>query len=180
MIIFNDVLRFIDFNVIACLIPMFLILNLLSLCRKFNFNTSGAFQVIRWFVILYASILLISIIGELIANAQLGVDFFGNGYTIFYWILLVLFHLSLFTLLSKRLSRSKLYLLLMLIVINVVRFFETSFIYFTLILGTKFRDSQLYEWNLPNFLSRIFIQGLFLTILILIILKLISQYKKRI
>jgi hypothetical protein len=181
MNIFEYILKTIDTNIIFCLIPTLLALITVELLTKDRFETKKALNLIRWFLIIYASTNFIYalVIFNYYPEDSAFLNRATGPYFWAYWLMFFSAILLPFTLLIKKLGSSYLYVLLIAFLIKIGVYFER----FVIIITSFHRDygavtysKTWYDPLIFNTISLI-IQGCFIAFLLLAVLESIKFLK---
>ena len=177
MELFNQIIKFVDVNLIYCLIPMILTLVLIQLFFKDRFRTKKALNVIRWLIISYAIITIINfLIGLTNSSDELELINRATGpYKLAYLLMFMCATILPLTLIKKTLASKNFYLLLVAILMKNGWYLERF-----IIISTSFHRDYLPEgeptsWFLSETILLILLQGFTISILILTTIELIER-----
>ena len=172
---FNQILRLIDVNVIQCLIPIILTLFVTEKLFKNKFQTKEGLQVVVWIIITFTALEIIRFLSGIIFYPE-EMNFLGRGkgpYKFTYWFMLVCTFLLPFSLFHKRLCAKYGYVILVSFLMKAGTFFEKFVIWMTALHRNYLPDKYPDTLNLGLYtLLALSIQGVFIAILILAVLKL--------
>lgn len=180
MEIYDKMIRFIDVNLVYCLVPMILTISLIQVIFKNRFKTRQLFNLIRWFIIAYTIVtIMYHIFGMITLPAEITYPSRAGGpYWFAYWTMLLSATLLPLTLLYKKLATKSLYILLIAVFMKIGWYYER----FIIIVSGYGRDYPA-SWPdadtapMTEFLIIIFTQGFILAILLLGIVEFTERQK---
>lgn len=179
---YDQIISFIDTNLVYCLIPMILTLMLINLLFKNRFSTKKALNIIRWFIVVYTAITLLHFIIGIIFHPD---DFAfvkraTGPYKVTYWIMFLSAALFPFTLLIKKLASKFWYVLLIAFLMKIGLYFERYVIIVTSLHRDYLPPSETTNsFNFPFFgLSMLVLQGFLLAIITLGIVEMMKLKTK--
>lgn len=184
MELFDKLIKFIDTNLILCLVPIILTLIIIEFLFKNRFETKKVLNLIRWTIIIYTAItILYSIIGIIGYPDKFAVINRATGpYWIAYWIMLLCALIFPITLLNKKWASKFWYILLVSILVKIGLYFERFVIIVTSYHRDYLPEKGIIEWiELPsNGLLLLFLQGFIIAILALGYFKIMKQKSKHV
>lgn len=178
---YTSFIKAIDTNLIYSLIPIILSLALLKLLFKNRFDIPKALNLIRWMIISYTILILISFLISFIfySNESLFLSRSTGPYYLTYWIMMFSSSILPLTLLYRKLGTSILYLILVSFMMKIGVYFEQ----FVIITTSFNRDNMVNSYNhelkplvLNGFLV-FSLQGLFIALLIITVIEILKGYK---
>ncbi len=176
---YDAILKFLDVNLIYCLIPMIVSLMLTELLFKKVFPTKKALKIVSWAVIIYS---LATVTRIVVGNILYPAEFTPYDNTSSYWIIFLISTIFPFTLAIRKLSSKFWYVLL-------VAFFMKIGVYFEhyVILTTSFeRDFAPVNWTSTtiNMLAYgwllVVVQGFLLVVFLIAALTMIEKRDKNV
>ena len=177
----KKVVEIIDVNLIYCLIPIILTLFFIQIIFKNRFETTKALNLVRWIIIVYTVFYIISIVVGTNFFVEMN-DFLDRAtgpYKFTYWFILISSTILPFTLLIKKLSTSKLFLLTIAFLMKVGLYFEQYVIIVTSIHRDYMSSNATSNWKeLVAFsFAMIMLQGFILAILMLFYFEVFKKWK---
>ncbi len=129
----NEIITFIDENLIYCLVPMILTLKLIDFFFKDRFQIKKALNLIRWLIISYAIITIIHfLIGLTINSDELELISRVTGpYKIAYLLIFMCATILPLTLINNKLASKSFYLLLVGVLMKIGWYIERFIIVVT-------------------------------------------------
>ncbi len=123
---YDVIMRFVDVNLVYCLIPMILTLGLFNLLNNQRFQTKKALNLIRWFIVGYTILNLFHfMVGVTTMPSEYNFLFRSSGlYIAANWLVLVFATVLPFTLLNPKLGTNFLYILLVSFLMKSGAYFE--------------------------------------------------------
>ena len=167
----QNILHFFDTNLIQCLIPMLLALMLVQLIFKKRFETQKALSILRWAIVGYTVVNLLSFILSIDLNSTETVftRFLSGPYRFIYSIIFFFSYLLPFTLLIKRWASKFWYVILISFGMKLGTYYERFVILTTSIHRDYTQEADNYDY-LYSFASEILlitIQGIVLSFVLL-------------
>jgi hypothetical protein len=177
MELYNQIIKFVDINLIYCLFPMILTLILIELFFKFRYKTKKALNIIRYLIISYTIITIIHFLIELTIKPDEFelISRVTGSWKLAYLLIFICATILPLTLFNKKLASKSLYLLLIGSLMKIGAFFERI-----VIVVTSFHRDYLTNGNIEPFLPKeviliIVLQGSILGILTLLIVEIIER-----
>lgn len=181
MEIYEKVIKFVDTNLIYCLIPMILTLILIEILFKNKLPTKKVLQIISWTIIVYTLITIVYFVfGFILFADEFTFTSRANGpYKTIYWLMFLSATILPLTLLIKKLSSIFWYVLLVAFLMKIGVFFE-QFVILTTSKNYPSGNQTSDSLNLWAYgVLMLVLQGLVIVTLILGILKIIEPSKTR-
>lgn len=176
---YNTIIKFIDANLIYCLIPMILTLILFESLFKVKFQTRKVLRIISWVIIVYALVSLFHFLVQVVfrQSKTTFIERATGSHRMTYWIMFLLSTIFPLTLLVKKFSEKFWYVLLIAFLIKLGVYFE----HFIIVTTSLHRDNGSND-ILNLWITRIImttIQGFIFVALSLGILRWIELRKER-
>ncbi len=182
MDLYQEIVHFIDVNIVFCLLPCILSLMLISVLFKNGGKAKKALTIIRWFIIGYATITNIQyVIGIILLPEEYAFIQRATGpYMFAYWFMFIGAVAIPFTLLIKKWASNYWYVMLVVILMKSGFYFER----FVIIVTSFHRDylpsrNSILDLEGVLFLGLLFLQGFMLALLLLGIVEVIERRKTR-
>lgn len=172
---FDEIIKWIDINVILCLGPIIVVMLLVESFFNNRLETKRVLAVVRWIIILYGTLSLIRFIGAMTSNS-VSTDM-GEEYTMVRWLMIAAGTLLPLSLLLPKFSSNHVYLLFVSIFMKIGWYIEQAII----IITSSHRDMMPEHESILTLVSKtfgiIFLQGFLLALLALFIAELLKKEK---